>query len=216
VSIPTFDLNRANQLLDEAGLMWGDDGFRVDLYGQAFYLNIGMTYASFNEIIFEMHRENLAYIGLDLRRYPGTTAGEGAWMEPNDIWEYASSNGRNSPMHMYMLSYTLWPLPDPARHWGHIGPNFNVGGFYHEDLPAILYDIASVNALDDAFLLDAYRRFESLFGAQLPAIPQHWMHRIVVVNQRVANWTLERGQYHDNAFSWHTVGLTADAPYVHR
>jgi peptide/nickel transport system substrate-binding protein len=60
-----YDPRRAQQLLDEAGLSRGADGFYVGLGGQSLTVEVGTTQSAVNEAENAIHRERLKQIGLN-------------------------------------------------------------------------------------------------------------------------------------------------------
>jgi peptide/nickel transport system substrate-binding protein len=208
-----FDLDRANELLDEAGFeRIAGETFRRDLEGNPFYVNLAMTPSAANEVIFTMHQQNFAAIGVDVRPY------RGGFFDHNATVTHVTSfeNSPNDDMHMFFMGWSMGFNPNPTGLWGH-NQNFNLGRFTNETFQSILADIGSMEAWDDDFRADAYRRWAQAFETYVPAIYQSWSMSLYVVNNRVANFPWHvRGSHHPDAFRWHEVALTSDTPYVHR
>jgi len=215
--LSVFDLERANQLLDEAGFVMGPNGFRLDLEGNPFHINYGMAFSATNEVIFPMHQQNFRAIGLDVRLF------EDNWYDPNWRSVYARSvhgvdpdaRCRNTDLHMFQGSWSQSANPSPVALWGN-DQAFNFSRFTTPQWQAIIDDIGSTAAWCPEFLGDAIRAYAALFDYYVPAITASWSVGITLVNNRVANFSLERSRHLDDSLQWHLVGLTAETPYAHR
>jgi peptide/nickel transport system substrate-binding protein len=213
-----FDLDRANQILDDAGYVMGPDGFRLDLNGNPFHVNFAMWHSAANEIVFAMHQQNMRDIGIDFRLYGDT------WIDWNQLTTYMMAvhgisptpTSRNSDMHMWQMHWSHSGNPSQSWLWGN-DANFNVGRFTAPDLQAALDNIDSTAAWDPEFLGDAMRRFAASFDYHVPAITASWTLDMNLINHRVVNYTRNRSWHTDDAFHWHLVGLTdLSGPIPHR
>ncbi|MCL2572846.1 MAG: ABC transporter substrate-binding protein [Defluviitaleaceae bacterium] len=207
--------DRANQILDEAGYEWGPEGFRLDTEGNPFYVNLGWRInPGIDEVTFAHYQANLREIGIDLRLW------DDDWIDHNflvrrNITSISSFElSPNDDMHMWQMSLYMNPDPNPAAMWGH-NRMFNLANFTNPTFQQILADIASTKAWDGDFRADAYRRWAIAFDYYLPAIYETWSVEFDVINNRVANWTLDRSTFTPESFSWHRVGFTSYERYVH-
>jgi len=202
LQIPDFNLNQANQLLDESGYKWGNDGYRLNLEGYPFYVNIGMIFSGESELLFKMHRENFKEIGIDLRMYQ--VNGEHYLLSSNEI--LAATEPHNSNMHMFVLDSIIGQLSQVERHYWHRARRDNVNVF----MPDELYDVTSI-ILDIASLFidvsPAANTWNNIMVANMPWIPGAWYFEVTPVNDRIANWSIEQGTFHKNALAWHNVGF---------
>jgi len=216
VGFALFCIDSANELLDAAGFEWreGED-FRRDLDGNPWYINLAMTPGAASETIFSMHRGNFAAAGIDLRQYGGGFVDHNVIVAHNQVI-IEPGDSPNSDMHIFNMGWNLGANPNPTTGWGH-NQNFNMSRFTNETIQGIHADIASMEAWDPEFLADAYRRWGDAFDYYVPAILNSWSLTVTMTNNRVANWNLYRGgALNPNGFSWHRVGVTAPAPYVHQ
>jgi peptide/nickel transport system substrate-binding protein len=213
-----FDLNLANAMLDEAGYVWGSEGFRLDLNGQPFVVNFAMTHSANNEIIFAMHQQNMRAIGIDFRLH------NDSWTDFLFLVNYLQSfhgqdptpQSRNSDLHVFQMSWSLGINPDPSSLWGD-GQWLNLSKFTTPALQNALDRMNAPQSWDPAFFGQAMRDFAAEFDAQRPAITASWHVIATAVNNRVANYSVERGHFYGtNAQQWHRVGLTAERPFVHQ
>lgn len=86
VKAPEFNVQRANQMLDDAGFTMGDDNIRVSPEGDKFSFNI-ITYSGFEEYVNDqvILQEMLAEIGMELTpQVVDYSTLESMWADPND------------------------------------------------------------------------------------------------------------------------------------
>jgi len=211
-----WDLDRANEILDQAGFEMGPDGFRLDLDGNPFVVNLGWRIAPPNdEIIFNHYQENMHAIGIDFRLWDDALIDHGFLVTRNITGDESFELSPNDDMHMWQMSWNMGANPNPFTLWGHAA-TFNLSNFTNDTFESILADIASTEAWDPDFLEDAYRRWAEAFDYYLPAIYETWPIIITTLNRRVANFTLSRRTFYPESSSWHRIGLTALEPYVHQ
>lgn len=212
-----FDIDRANQMLDEAGYVMGPDGFRLDLNGNPFHVNFAIWHTATNEIIFEMHRQNMASIGIDFRLYGD------AWTDWNNLIDYWSSihgihadaQSKNTDMHMHQMSWSHGGSPSQSWLWGN-NAVFNHSRFTTPGLQAALDRVDSMAAWCPEYLGDAVMEFAAYWDSVTPAVTASWSVGLTNVNNRVVGWTLDRSRYTEDSLSWVDVGLSAPQPYPHR
>lgn len=212
-----FDLDLANQMLDEAGYEWGPDGFRLDLNGNPFHVAFGFWHTPTNEIIFQMHQQNLAQIGIDFRLY------NDSWTDWNSLIEYFSSiNGihadaqyRNTGMHMHQMGWSHGGSPSQSWLWGE-NAVFNHSRFTTPTFQATLDRVDSMAAWCPEYLGDAIREFAAYWDRMVPAVTASWSVGLTNVNNRVVNYTTDRGRYTEDGMCWVRLGLSAPVPYAHR
>ncbi|MCL2528155.1 MAG: ABC transporter substrate-binding protein [Defluviitaleaceae bacterium] len=210
------NIARANYILDREGFVWGLDGFRLDQEGNPFHINLGWRINPVvDEIVFNHYQENLREIGIDLRLWEDDFIDHGLLVSRNITSLSSFELSPNDDMHMWQMSWNMDANPDPSVLWGH-SSTFNASNFTNDTFQAILGDIGSIEAWDDAFLADAYGRWAVAFDYYLPALYETWPIAIETINHRVANWTLCRSTFGAESFSWARVGLTALEPYAHQ
>ena len=210
-----WNIDRANEILDEAGYVMGPDGFRLDLDGNPFHVNLGWRVGDLSEIIFSHYQANMHAIGIDFRLWEDRFIDHNFLVSRNITGTESFELSPNDDMHMWQMSWSMGANPNPFTLWGHTA-QFNLSNFSNETMQGILADIASTEAWDTEFLADAYRRWAAAFDYYLPAIYETWPIVFDVVNNRVAGWTLDRSTFTPESFSWARVGLTAAEPYVHQ
>jgi len=202
-------VDAANALLDQLGLRWGDDGYRLNAYLETLYVNIAIPRMQANEALFEILQSNMRGIGIELRPFfvlPGSL------MYQNAIIMQSRNNNVNHPMHMFLIFDEVpeIPLPawDAAAPWGYSVNN--LGGFNNDAANQIFSELNAVQLRSDNELRTLYQNWDQLFQEYVPAIPLFWQLDIQAVNRNVINYTRTRGVYHETALQWHRVGFIAE------
>jgi len=205
-----FDLNHARQILDDAGYSeFGPDGFRLDLNGDPMYFVFAANDNAFNEEAVPTYLQMWRDIGLDVRIYQDDLIEWNAFLTNlllNDHW--------SDYVHMFISNWTLGFNPAPHGIWGARQP-FNMSRHNSEEFRNILDDIASVEAFDPDFLMDAYRRWQIYMYENAVANHMFWGMNLTAVNHRVANFTLARTSGLNGVVQTsHTWALTAPEGYA--
>ena len=214
-----FDLDLANQILDDAGFTVRDsEGYRLNLDGTPMTFTYGQHSNPTHDVLVPLNIQNWAEIGLRVVMYEGDFLDWGLF---TDIVLGAEVG----PIDIFAMGWSLGANPAPHGLWSATAP-FNMPRYTSPTFEQILYDINSDAAWDPDFLRDAYMRWQHAFYDEVPAIPFTWNLDIIAVNNRVANLSRVRmdtglalgGGYPANWFSttWgnSTVALTAPAPFV--
>jgi len=198
-----FNLDLANDILDAAGYEWGANGFRLDLNGDPFYVTMNFGNVA-RRPLYEKHKANMAAIGVDFRFWRGF----GSWPGDEVLFQRTNRPSPNSDLHIINAwSKSALGAPGPNGVWWP-DSEINFSAFAHDDLTQIIEDLNSVYAWDEDFHADALYRWDALFNEYAPAILTNWHISLTVVNNRVVNWTLDRGRYTDTALQWHLLGVT--------
>jgi len=212
-----FDIERANQMLDEAGYVMGPDGFRLDLDGNPFHVNFALWHTLTNEIIFEMHRQNMAAIGIDFRLL------NDGWTDWNWISDHAfavhgihdHALDNNTDMHIFQMSWIHSANPNPYWLWGP-GEGFNGSRIQAPAFTEPLQRMNTVEAWDPDFFAQALRDFSAAYNHYVPAVTASWSVGLYVINHRVVGWNWLRGwNVPGETRFWHEIYLTAEAPIPH-
>jgi peptide/nickel transport system substrate-binding protein len=210
-----FDLDYANQILDNAGFTERDaEGYRLDLNGNRMYFVYGQHSNVTHDVLVPMNIQNWGQIGLRVEMYDGDFIDWGLF---TDIVLGAEVG----PIHIFAMGWSLGMNPNPNGLWG-ADANFNMPRYTSPTFEQILADIISEEAWDPDFLAAAYSRWEQAFHDELPAMPLTWNLDLVAFNNRVANVSRVRmdsgynqpSNWMNSTFGSHLVGLTARAPYA--
>ena len=205
-----FDLDRARQILDEAGYTeFGDDGFRLDLDGNPMYFNFAANHNAFNVDAVPTYLQMWRDIGLDVRLYQDDLIEWNTFLE-----NVLLSDNWSDTVHIFISNWTLGANPAPHGLWS-VEAAFNLVRHNTDEFRGILDDIASQDAFDLDFLMDAYRRWQLYMYENAVANHMFWGVGLTAVNHRVANFSLVRESGLNGVMQrTHLWGLTAPEGYA--
>ena len=197
----TIDLEKAKQLLDEAGYKdVNGDGIREDKNGQPFKINFAsMSGSAIAEPITNYYIQQWKLIGLDVQLTNGRL------IEFNSFYEKVQAD--DPEIDIYQAAWGTGSNPNPTSLYGRKA-SFNFPRFATPELDAILNKINSVEAVDKEFRSKAYKEFANYMFENVPVVPTLFRKGIVAVNNRVKKWDITPG----NNFTIFDVELTADEP----
>ena len=197
----TIDLEKAKQLLDEAGYKdVNGDGIREDKNGQPFKINFAsMSGSAIAEPITNYYIQQWKLIGLDVQLTNGRL------IEFNSFYEKVQAD--DPEIDIYQAAWGTGSNPNPTSLYGRKA-SFNFPRFATPELDAILNKINSVEAVDKEFRSKAYKEFANYMFENVPVVPTLFRKGIVAVNNRVKKWDITPG---DN-FTIFDIELTADEP----
>ena len=197
----TLDLEKAKQLLDEAGYKdVNGDGIREDKNGQPFKINFAsMSGSAIAEPITNYYIQQWKLIGLDVQLTNGRL------IEFNSFYEKVQAD--DPEIDIYQAAWGTGSNPNPTSLYGRKA-SFNFPRFATPELDAILNKINSVEAVDKEYRSKAYKEFANYMFENVPVVPTLFRKGIVAVNNRVKKWDITPG----NNFTIFDVELTADEP----
>ena len=197
----TIDLEKAKQLLDEAGYKdVNGDGIREDKNGQPFKINFAsMSGSAIAEPITNYYIQQWKLIGLDVQLTNGRL------IEFNSFYEKVQAD--DPEIDIYQAAWGTGSNPNPTSLYGRKA-SFNFPRFTTPELDAILNKINSVEAVDKEFRSKAYKEFANYMFENVPVVPTLFRKGIVAVNNRVKKWDITPG----NNFTIFDIELTADEP----
>ena len=197
----TIDLEKAKQLLDEAGYKdVNGDGIREDKNGQPFKINFAsMSGSAIAEPITNYYIQQWKLIGLDVQLTNGRL------IEFNSFYEKVQAD--DPEIDIYQAAWGTGSNPNPTSLYGRKA-SFNFPRFATPELDAILNKINSVEAVDKEYRSKAYKEFANYMFENVPVVPTLFRKGIVAVNNRVKKWDITPG----NNFTIFDVELTAEEP----
>ena len=197
----TIDLEKAKQLLDEAGYKdVNGDGIREDKNGQPFKINFAsMSGSAIAEPITNYYIQQWKLIGLDVQLTNGRL------IEFNSFYEKVQAD--DPEIDIYQAAWGTGSNPNPTSLYGRKA-SFNFPRFATPELDAILNKINSVEAVDKEFRSKAYKEFANYMFENAPVVPTLFRKGIVAVNNRVKKWDITPGAN----FTIFDIELTADEP----
>ena len=197
----TIDLEKAKQLLDEAGYKdVNGDGIREDKNGQPFKINFAsMSGGATAEPIAQYYMQQWKSIGLDVQLTNGRL------IEINSFYEKVQAD--DPEIDVYQAAWGTGSNPNPTAFYGR-NAAFNFPRYATPELDAILAKINSVEAVDKDYRSKAYKEFANYMFENVPVVPTLFRKSIVAVNNRVKKWDITPG----STFTVKDVELTAPEP----
>ena len=197
----TIDLEKAKQLLDEAGYKdVNGDGLREDKNGQPFKINFAsMSGSAIAEPITNYYIQQWKLIGLDVQLTNGRL------IEINSFYEKVQAD--DPEIDVYQAAWGTGSNPNPTAFYGR-NAAFNFPRYATPELDAILAKINSVEAVDKDYRSKAYKEFANYMFENVPVVPTLFRKSIVAVNNRVKKWDITPG----SVFTVKDVELTAPEP----
>ena len=218
----SFSLDRANQILDEAGFTERDEeGFRLDLNGEPMTLVYGAHDNPANQVWVPMNLQNWNSIGLRVELFGGDFMDWMGAFLPTVAWSTTPHE-----IDIFAMGWASGMNPDPSSLWGNReeAGDFNMPRYESPTFRRILDDIKSDRAWDDEeFVMDAYRRWAQAFYDEMPAFMYQWSIDLIAANNRVVNVSRLRmdsgdpealGNWTTATWASGNIALTAPNPYV--
>lgn len=174
-----YDVDKANEILDEAGYEMGDDGFRTDPDGNEFELNL--NYPTGNEL-----REKAAPI---LQEFIEEIGIKVDLRQPKEMSVYVEElEEDDTDWDMYLLGWSLGSGdPDPLGLWGSTDA-YNYSRWNNEESDQLLKDaITAPEAFEQDYRADKYSEWTAVFSEDLPALILFAQNKIWVHNNQMQN-----------------------------
>ena len=212
VGFSRFDQDLANQILDAAGYEWrsGERFRRHKDTGEPFEIVWAISLSPTNALIVPHHIQDWADIGLNVVLYKGDL------MEHNERLDTLRHDRDEGAIHMFDSAWNFGANPNPRGLWGVTA--LNDTRYQSPRLDAIMDAIESEQAWDRDWLIEQYYEWQMAVYEEAPWIPLLTAVRLEVVNNRVLNFSLARG---DGASeiglgAWHLWDLSQAAPFTAR
>jgi ABC-type transport system substrate-binding protein len=157
---PSYDIERANQLLDEAGLMPDENGVRLKLD----FVHFTSAQVADTAAIL---KEQLKKIGIDLNIVQLEMSAWTPRIRQEQNFDITMTNGFHGP--------------DPHNLYGRIatsGGNRVTGSYSNPDLDAVL--MQAVQESDQAKRGDLYKQAQAIMAADLPIVPLIEVKSVIV------------------------------------
>ena len=196
-----FDLDKANQILDDSGFLRGSDGYRLDLNGSHMEFTLMASFNRINELLIPLMKENLRHIGLRVRLL------HDMFIDPNIKEEKIDSEY----WHIMITDINLTMWPDSMLSVFAPNGSQNFGAYSSPELYGIISDIRSPDALDNDFIMDAWRRLQLYVYEHALKSNILWRLLAIPVNNAVGGIFLTSGQ---SFLDMRGAFLTAPQPYV--
>ncbi|HLR52351.1 MAG TPA: peptide-binding protein [Candidatus Avamphibacillus sp.] len=173
----TYDPDKAEEILDEAGYELGDDGFRTDPDGNEWVLN--MDYPTGNEL-----RERAAPLIQDYLEDVGIKVN---LRQPKEMSAYVPElTDDDTDWDLYLIGWSLGSGdPDPLGLWG-IKDAYNFSRWNNPESDELLYKaIEAPDAFEQDFRAETYTEWQQLFSEDLPALLLFAQNSLWAHNERL-------------------------------
>lgn len=202
-----YDPEKANQLLDEAGYEWREgEKYRRDPDGNEFKIIFAAPAGGDTaEPMAKYYIQAWGEVGLHVELLNGRL------MEANNFYEMLNSKN-DYEADVFLSSFGQFSNPDP-RIFNGKDSMFNYPRFQSEESNRLLEAGGSIEAFDKNFLMDVYNQWQELMVEEVPRFPVRYGTRMVAVNNRILNYSIDRA--HDLYLKYHEIAVTQDKPFVH-
>ncbi|MFV8807818.1 oligopeptide ABC transporter substrate-binding protein [Aerococcus urinaeequi] len=199
----SYDPDKANQLLDDAGYVDTDnDGIREDSDGEPLQINFAsMEGGETAEPIAQYYIQAWNEVGLDVQLT------DGRLLEFNSFYDRIEADDEN--IDIYQAAWGTGTDPAPNGLYAR-NSAFNYTRWATEENDQFMADFTSSEAFDEEFQRNTFVEWQKYFSEEAPVIPTLFRQQVMPVNNRVKHFDYAHNPADD--FGWHTVEVTADAP----
>lgn len=173
----TRDLERARELLAEAGWTPGSDGILADEDGTRFSVTL-LTYSTWPELppMATALQAQLREVGIDLDVSVGNSS-------------EIPARHQNGTLELGLITRLYSIVPDPIgalrNDYGPGGADWGATGWDNEEIQLLVDQLAATAAPDEKAPLQ--RRAVEIVQEELPSIPITWSELAIVSNKRITN-----------------------------
>jgi len=185
IETPTFDPDKANEILDEAGYEDVDgDGFREDPEGNELVINFAsMSGGDVAEPLAKYYIQAWQEVGLNVELL------DGRLQEFNTFYDRAGESGNDDPdVHVYMGAWSVGSDVDPSGLYG-ADAMFNFPRYESEENTRLLKDGVSDDAFDVDYRIDVYQEWQELMVEEIPVFPTLYRAILIPVNEDIRNYS---------------------------
>ncbi|WP_099301742.1 ABC transporter substrate-binding protein [Bacillus sp. Marseille-P3800] len=198
-----FDVDAANQLLDDAGYEYIGD-FRGTPDGDDLTISFAaMSGDATAEAVTQFQIQSWEEIGLNVEMLEGQTH------EFNSFYDRVEED--DPEIDVYTAAWGVGSNVDPDGLWGPTSPS-NYTRYTDETAQDIIERGQSVEAFDVDYRQDVYNEWQEYFNEVAPAVAQQYRIAPTPMNQRVNGYSIEVG---NNDYGYHTIYLSEETPAVH-
>lgn len=196
-----LDLDRANQLLDDAGFIDVDgDGFREDPDGNKLTINFAsMAGGETAQPLADYYVQQWQEIGLDVQYSTGRLIDFQAF--------YDKLKNDDPDIDVYLAAWGTGSDPSPTGLWG---PNsaFNYTRYESDRNTELLAAIDSNDSFDEEKRKEAFDAWQEYMLEEAFGIPTLYRNQVLPISDRVANFTWAFDADHN---PWATIGVTSES-----
>ena len=208
LTVPMFphDVEEANRILDEAGFTTRDaEGYRTWPDGEHLDIIWAQMEGPTAEFYYQFYTQAWRDIGVRVSLWEGT------FHDANRIWDYMDFDMDNDEVVMWTGAWSVGANPNPSGVWGP-GADWNASRHTSPEWEALLERLDSTEAWDQDYLMQIFSEIQWYKYENIFYFPTMWSVLLTAINNRVANWDTRPGQ-NPRTSGWHTIRLTAEAPY---
>ncbi len=201
IEAPTYDPDKANEILDEAGYIDVDeDGFREDRDGNELVINFAsMSGGDTAEPIAQYYMQAWEAVGLKVQLL------DGRLQEFNTFYDRVEAD--DPEIDVYQGAWGVGSDVDPSGLYGRTAA-FNYPRYASEENDRLLELGLSEEAFDTDYRKSVYSEWQELMVEEIPVFPTVYRALIVPVNNRVTDYYIGNGtgKYR------YQIGVTQDEP----
>ncbi|RKQ35661.1 oligopeptide ABC transporter substrate-binding protein [Oceanobacillus halophilus] len=202
IEAPSYDLDEANRILDEAGYEDTDgDGIRENPEGEELVINFAsMSGGDTAEPIANYYMQAWEQVGLKVELV------DGRLLEFNSFYDRIEADDPGIDIYQ-----GAWGTGSDVDQQGLYGRHamFNYPRYASEENDRLLQEGASEKSLDTDYRKEVYKEWQQLMVDDIPVFPTLYRAALVPVNNRVTDYSIQ-WQWDD----WHEVGLTQEEPLL--
>ncbi|MFC3900322.1 oligopeptide ABC transporter substrate-binding protein [Aliicoccus persicus] len=197
LEVPEFDVDLANQILDEAGYEYDGD-FRTTPEGEPLTINFAsMSGGDTAEPLANYYIQSWRNIGLDVQLTNGRL------IEFNTFYDMVEND--NESVDIYQGAWGVGTDADPSGLYGR-NSAFNYTRYASEENDELMAKINSQDSLDIDYRTEAFHEWQELMAEEIPVIPTLYRAIVMPVSEDVVNYSLEFGFNEDTLL--YNVGLS--------
>lgn len=207
VDAPTFDPEKAKQILDEAGYKDVDgDGLREDKDGNKLVINFAsMEGGDTAEPLAKYYIQAWKDVGLDVQLL------DGRLQEFETFYKRVGKDGDDDPnVDIYMGSWGVASDVDPSGLYSR-DTLFNFPRYASDKNDELLEEGLSEKAFDVEYRQKVYKEWQELMVEDIPVFPTLYRAVVVPVNNRIVNYSIADD---DSELNRNEIGVTQDKPEV--
>ncbi|WP_394188695.1 oligopeptide ABC transporter substrate-binding protein [Paenisporosarcina quisquiliarum] len=197
----TYDVDKANALLDEAGYEDVDgDGLREDKDGKPLEIKFAtMSGGDIAEDIASFYMQNWKDVGLNVTLTTGRT------IEFNSFYDKVQAD--DPEIDIFMAAWGTGTNPSPSGLYSKTA-QYNFSRYTSEKLEELLAAIDSPEAFDSEYRAGKFREWQEYMSENVPIIPTQYRLELRPVNHAVKYYDID---YSGN-FDWNEVELISEDP----
>jgi len=186
IETPTYDPDKANEILDEAGFEDVDgDGIRENQDGDELTLNLAsMSGGDVAEPLANYYIQAWEAVGINVELL------DGRLQEFNTFYDRVGDGGNDDPdVDIYMGAWSMGDDVDPAGLYGS-DAMFNFPRYENEENDRLLADGISDEAFDLEYRQEVYKEWQEFMVEEIPVFPTNYRSKLVPVNEDILNYTI--------------------------